>query len=111
MTGFSGCAGRLNSPKVLRFSMDINSCLSRELGVSLLWWSEKEAMDISLRREAGEWSCACSGEVVVWETRKHALARWEGGDERSGALFIDQSIRALASPLPINPMRSLTASG
>ena len=48
LPGFSGCAGRLDSPKVLRFSMDINSCLAREPGVSLLWWSERRR-SVSLR--------------------------------------------------------------
>jgi hypothetical protein len=103
LPGFSGCAGRLDSPKVLRFSMDINSCLAREPGVSLLWWSERRR-SVSLRIlwermwrvEIGDWSCGgcqCSKEA--------RSLRKEGRGKRSRSLGPVPASLATCSRLPI----------
>jgi hypothetical protein len=79
LLGFSCCAGRLDSPKVLRFSMDINSCLAREPGVSLLWWSERRR-SVSLRiLWERMWRVEIGVVVVVNVQRKQGRCGTRGG--------------------------------
>jgi hypothetical protein len=92
--------GRVHSPKVLRFSMDINSCLAGGPGVSLLVW-EWRRCDRRVAEDSVWWWCG--GERVVGRRffiRRSKEARWE---QEGGECDEAKPFRLVR---PVRPVRS-----